>query len=219
MKICACCHIEKELDCFPNDKSRKDGKYKYCKECQNKKAKKYYSENGKFIVKQYHENHKQEIAEYNKQWREENKEELQIKAKLYIEEHKEESKEYRKKYKTNRKKTDSLFKLKLNINKLISLSIKRNGYKKNSKTVEILGCSIEEFKQHLESKFEPWMNWDNYGKYNGKYGYGWDIDHIIPLASATSEEEIKKLNHYTNLQPLDSYINRDIKKDKIDYKI
>ena len=48
--------------------------------------------------------------------------------------------------------------------------------------------------KHIESQFEPWMTWDNHGE--------WHIDHIIPLASATTKEEIKKLCHYTNLQPL-----------------
>ena len=40
-----------------------------------------------------------------------------------------------------------------------------------------------------------------------------DVDHIIPLASTTNEDELLKLNHYTNLQPLCSYHNRFIKKD------
>ncbi len=40
------------------------------------------------------------------------------------------------------------------------------------------------------------MSWDNHTK------YGWHIDHIIPLASAKTEEELKSLCHYTNLQPL-----------------
>lgn len=57
------------------------------------------------------------------------------------------------------------------------------------------------------------MTWDNYGLYNGEPNYGWDIDHIIPTTTAFSEEELLKLNHYTNLQPLCSYINRVIKRD------
>ena len=61
------------------------------------------------------------------------------------------------------------------------------------------------------------MNWDNKG--NPKDGIlelnkTWDIDHIIPISTAITEEDIIRLNHYTNLQPLCSYYNRNIKKDK-----
>lgn len=96
--------------------------------------------------------------------------------------------------------------------------IKKWIQKKNNKTEIILGCSFEEFKLYLESKFEDWMNWENRGLYNGEFNYGWDIDHIIPLSIAKSEEELIKLNHYTNLQPLCSKINRDIKSNILDYK-
>jgi len=61
------------------------------------------------------------------------------------------------------------------------------------------------------------MTWENRGLYNGELNYGWDIDHIIPIASAKTEEDIIKLNHYKNLQPLCSHINRDIKKDFLQY--
>ena len=94
-------------------------------------------------------------------------------------------------------------------------SVKRNGYSKKTKTHQILGCSFEEFRDHIEKQFEPWMNWGNHGKYNGQPNFGWDFDHIIPHSSAVTEEEVIKLNHYTNLQPLCSHINRDIKRDNI----
>lgn len=71
----------------------------------------------------------------------------------------------------------------------------------------MIGCTIEKFKAHLEEKFEEWMHWNNYGIYTGVPKVNWQIDHIIPLASAKSIEDIVRLNHYTNLQPLDSYIN------------
>ena len=59
------------------------------------------------------------------------------------------------------------------------------------------------------------MTWENHGIYNGEINYGWDIDHIIPISFAKSEEDMLKLNHYTNLQPLCSKNNRDIKKNNL----
>ena len=57
------------------------------------------------------------------------------------------------------------------------------------------------------------MTYDNHGIYEkDKYNVGWDIDHIKPLSNATSAEELITLCHYTNLQPLCSRVNRDIKK-------
>ena len=112
-----------------------------------------------------------------------------------------------------------MFRLITNVRNLIYNSFYYNGYSKNSKTEELLGCSFEELKDYLESKFEPWMNWDNRGLYSGEFNYGWDIDHVIPLSSVNKEDEIIKLNHYTNLQPLCSKINRDIKKDNLEYGV
>ena len=60
------------------------------------------------------------------------------------------------------------------------------------------------------------MDWGNHGLYNGELDYGWDIDHIIPLSTATTEEELLKLNHFSNLQPLCSKINRDVKRNITD---
>lgn len=112
---------------------------------------------------------------------------------------------------------DILYKIKISLRSLIRQSLINKGYSKKTRTYQILGCSYEDFKSYIESKFEPWMTWENQGLYNGTENYGWDLDHIIPLSSAKTEEEIIKLNHYTNFQPLCSYINRYVKKDKLDY--
>ena len=119
-----------------------------------------------------------------------------------------------------RKKTDSLYKLKTDICRTIrnSLLYNKSGIiRENSKLRQILGCTLQEFKTHLESNFEPWMNWDNRGLFNGQLNYGWDIDHIIPKSSAKTEEELLKLNHYSNLRPRCSFLNRveDNRKKKI----
>jgi hypothetical protein len=99
-----------------------------------------------------------------------------------------------KKYK-DRWENDNLFAIKVRLRNLIRNSFRRKGYKKfNTSTENIVGISYDEFKNYMESKFVDGMNWNNRGE--------WHIDHIIPLSSAKSEEELVRLCHYTNLQPL-----------------
>ena len=73
--------------------------------------------------------------------------------------------------------------------------MKANNMNKNNKTFDIVGCSPQFLKEHLEKQFKDGMTWDKIGKEI-------HIDHIIPLSSAKTEEDIYKLCHYTNLQPL-----------------
>lgn len=93
-----------------------------------------------------------------------------------------------------RMQNDVLFAVKERIRGLIKESLKRKGHRKQSQTIDILGCSIDSFKQHIERQFSYGMNWDNRGE--------WEIDHITPMATAKTEEEAIKLNHFTNLRPL-----------------
>jgi hypothetical protein len=165
---------------------------------------KKWRENNKDYTIEYKNKNIDKITEYQKEYRLLNKEDLNKKRII------------RKK---ERYKNDIEYRVKSQIRASIFKIFKRNGVSKNSKTVDILGCSFEEFKLHLESKFENWMTWENKGLYNGEFNYGWDIDHIIPLSSANSEEDLYKLNHYTNLRPLCSHVNRDIKKDKLNYEM
>ena len=77
---------------------------------------------------------------------------------------------------------------------------------------------IRSLRNILNLSWEDWMNWDNYGIYNGEENCGWDLDHIIPLSSAKCEEDIIRLNHHSNIQPLCSYVNRHVKRDIVDWK-
>jgi len=119
-------------------------------------------------------------------------------------------------YQKNRKDGEPMYKLKANTRTMISNLLKNRGFTKNDNTNNIVGCSFEKFRYHIESQWKPWMNWDNYG--NPKDGIleenkTWDLDHIIPMSSAKTENDVINLNHYSNLQPLCSYTNRYIKKD------
>jgi hypothetical protein len=165
--------------------------------------------------KAYHIKNKEAIKERKRIWYLENKAKIKIKNKIWRETNKEHLLNYQAEYTSKKYKTDPIYKINTRIRKAIRNAFKIKGFKKSSKTQFILGCSFEEFNNYLESKFEPWMTWENHGLYNGTENYGWDIDHIIPISSAKTEDELIKLNHYTNLQPLCSKINRFVKRDKL----
>ena len=79
-------------------------------------------------------------------------------------------------------------------------SLKRGGYTKKSRTYEILGAEYEFVRNYIQNLFVDGMTWDNYGE--------WEYDHIIPISSGKTEEEVIKLCHYSNLQPLWKLDNR-----------
>jgi hypothetical protein len=97
---------------------------------------------------------------------------------------------YNKDWQKNKRENDILFRLSGNLRARICNILKN----KTTKTLDSIGLDINKFKDFIENKFQDGMCWENYGK--------WHIDHIIPLSSGNSIEEILKLNHYSNLQPL-----------------
>lgn len=173
------------------------------------------SDVSKFNKKKYREENKEKIKEQRRLSKLKNKKKTDETSKNYRIKNKENIAKKRNETRKIRKLKDPLFALTSTIRVSISNSLKRNGYSKKTKTFEILGCTFEEFKIYLESKFDSWMTWENRGLYNGELNYGWDIDHILPSSLAKTEEDVIKLNHYTNLQPLCSKINRDIKRDNL----
>ena len=226
-KVCSKCKEEKELSEFNKGRSE-------CRLCSKKYKKEYrqnykdkikeygkeYRQNNKDKIKEnneeYRQNNKDKIKEYKKEYRQNYKDKIKKGKKEYWEKNKDKIKEYGKEYFRLRRQSDPLFKLTTNIRNILKQSFKRDGYIKKSKTYKILGCTYDEFKTYIESQWEEWMNWDNYGKYNGEENYGWDFDHIIPISSGKCEEDIIRLNHHSNIKPLCSYINRYVKRDKIE---
>lgn len=78
--------------------------------------------------------------------------------------------------------------------KIVRCALNRRGVPRSKRTLEVLGCSFDEFRLHLERQFVNGMSWANRSE--------WHIDHITPLASAKTAEEVMRLNHFTNLRPL-----------------
>ena len=102
--------------------------------------------------------------------------------------------EYRRSYSKNRWKNDPLYRLKRNLSTRTSLAFTTKYWTKNSGNIDMLGTDYETAFKHIESQFKEGMTWDNRGE--------WHIDHIIPLSSAKTKEEMEKLCHYRNIQPL-----------------
>ena len=176
MKKCSKCGEEKRLSEFPKHKNCKDGHRNQCKSCEKEYKKEYYQEN------------KEYKKEYSKEWYQENKEY----KKEYQKKYRKENKEKRNEYIRKKRKNDPLFRLKLCIRNIVNRAIK------TKRTQEIIGCSFQELKLHLESQFTEGMSWENYGY------YGWHVDHKKPLSwfDLTNPDEVDKANHYSNLQPM-----------------
>lgn len=110
------------------------------------------------------------------------------------------------KSRNKRMKNNPVFKLRCYLASRMSSAFKNMGYNKTGKTKDLLGASFEIVKEHIEKQFIKGMSWDNKNK--------WHIDHIIPVSSAVTKEELIKLFHYSNLQPLWAKDNR-IKYNKV----
>lgn len=226
-KLCKKCGIEKEFDNFRiKNVNGKKYLYSYCKECERE------------INKEYIEKHKIQRKEYMNKYRKENRKKLNIQRNILRKNNVEKTrflnnesykrnkekrlkhnKEYRIKNRNkinqqvlNKKRNDYIFRLKCQTRNVLLNSFKRNGKIKSEKTEKILGCDLEYFVNYLLQTFK------------NNYGYEWGkkepvhIDHIIPLATAKTEEEVIKLNHYTNLQLLKAEDNLH-KGTKLDYTL
>jgi hypothetical protein len=121
----------------------------------------------------------------------------------YRAKHKVEISERNIRYAKNKKKICPEFKIRQLLRNRILSALKKDCNRKAYKSMELLGCSIKEYKEHLEKQFKDGMTWKN-------HGILWEIDHIIPVATFNLllPEEQKKAFHFSNTQPLDLKLNR-----------
>jgi hypothetical protein len=188
IKQCKKCNTEKPLEDFCNRKGETDGKHRYCKICLNGNFKSYYHTSGR------------KKSDYYKIYRDQNKEYFN----QYCHNHYHTKKELYREWERNRYNTDIPFKIKKVTSARISEALKTYQTLKRDRTIEYLGCNMEEYTQYIENKFTPGMDWNNHGTY-------WEIDHILPIDSfdLNIEENLYKCFHYLNTQPLEKTKNRE----------
>ena len=188
--------------------------YEYIKKEYIKNNKAKVKQQKKITDKNYQDKNKESIRLNKKQYYIENKEFFKQKSKEHREDNLEYYKDYNKKYQQNPKhqakrnkqrtlryNTDINFKIKTTLRNKLNQVLKNNS--KHKSALELLGCTVEELKTHLQSQFVEGMTWDNHG--TGFYGKKqWHIDHIKPCIKfdLSKKSEQIKCFHYTNLQPL-----------------
>lgn len=179
-------------------KYQSSDKYKNYLKKYRKKNKKYLDSQKKYRqTEEYKEAYRKNRKKYRQTEKYKNaqkKYQLSDKGKVAQKKYRKLNENYRSYVRKYRKGT--LAKLSMNLRTRLKTYMKIKNLRKSKATFEYIGCSPQELKTYIENKFKLGMSWDNWGF------KGWHIDHIIPLSSAKNEDEIKKLYHYTNLQPL-----------------
>lgn len=160
-------------------------------------------------------------AEYVKEWRKRNPELWKLQSKRHYQRRKEHIKARVKRYAkanasrvrelqrrchANRRRRSLSHRIQYNLRNRIGWALKLSGSRKCEKTTSLLGCSIPDFRIYIESKFQPGMAWENYGKGKGK----WNLDHIMPCSifDLTKASHQKRCFHFSNYQPMWETENR-----------
>ena len=193
MKKCFRCNSTQPLTEYSKKSVEKDGLNRYCKTCMKTETQEYYNKT------------KHNRADYYKTYRKENKEYFNN----YSHNHYHTNKELYREWERERYATNLPYRIKHITSTRIHEALKTYQVLKKDRTIEYLGCSIGDYCNYLELKFDDKMNWNNQGDY-------WHIDHIKPIAAfdLNNEEELYKCFHYTNTQPMEALENR-LKSDKI----
>jgi hypothetical protein len=209
-RVCNVCLVEKDINTFGTSVGKSGRYYRHtCKECCRERNNEYSRQRNKRDVEKVNararkwklENPEQDLARRVRYSRG-HKDEMRVLQKKHYEANKDKILAYGKEHVRFRRKTDLKFKLTCILRTRVGHALKGNS--KSARTMELLGCSADELKKHLEAKFQTGMTWGNYGR------DGWHIDHIIPCASfdLSKSEEQKRCFDFMNLQPLWADENR-----------
>jgi len=228
LKLCPTCSQTKELTEFNKNKTRKDGYQRECRECCHTNHNKHYqTKKSPRLKENLKEGHKictsckQELllSNFNKQKGGRFGVSGECKICLFNRNKKwRESggKQWENSWTKTQRQTNLQYKLKQVLRGRYLDALKRHtsGGKVNKyhSAIELIGCSIEFYKQYLEQQFKPDMTWEN-------HGILWEIDHIKPCASfdLTDSKQQQECFHYLNTQPL-YYSDNRTKKDKYEKK-
>lgn len=200
-KRCSKCDELKSITEYHKKKGTPDGYRNECKECIKiymlKYRKEHIEERKLYDEKRYEEKRK-EILEYKKQYHVDNREIILEKKRKYRKENPHVIKNWRKDNSDKMSQYSKNYRDKyphmVMWRSILYSTLKRLDTVKQCKTIDMLGYSAIELKDHLISLFTPGMTWDNYGE--------WEIDHIRAVSSFPSDTDVSIVCTLDNLQPL-----------------
>lgn len=196
-KICAKCDSSFPLSEYHSDKSKKDGVSSSCKKCKKVYRASYYTKNSERLKAEsmsWFKENKERRAESSKQYYRENIDYFRAcrKSRYWLDPKGNTRKS--SDYHLGRIKSDPLYRFQARCRTRVYQALTQMGYRKASRAYSLIGCSRPDLVAMISAKFEPGMNWDNYGE--------WHIDHKIPISSAANQSETELLCHYLNMQPM-----------------
>jgi len=200
-KRCSKCGVKKALQEFHKRPSAKDGLRTDCRACRAESSRqrrqtpesraKRAEANRRWLENP--DNRAKQVESYRR-WHSDPKNRAKsLKAKLRYQQTTK-ARAYKKKYQLSRYQTDPQYRLAVLLRVRLRKALK--GSVKSSRTIDLLGCTLEHLIHHLESRFQPGMSWLNQGE--------WHVDHIKPLKAfdLSDPEQQRMACHWSNLQPL-----------------
>lgn len=201
MNICSMCKESLPVTSFHKKNANKNKLASWCKKCCSSYKKQKRKKNRDEINKQKREEYLNNIEEHRvrkKNTYKRHKDQIKARMKKYYENNKERilkrNSIYHKEYEKKKKEIDPVYKLKKQLRALMYNSLRNQGYTKKSKTYEILGTDRDTVLEYFRKLWKD--------RYNEELPDKYDIHHIIPCHTARTEDELIKLQHYMNLEPL-----------------
>lgn len=226
LKICKKCNEEKLLSEFSVSATKlvngisKTYHRSTCKECRkplvHASGQKFYYGNREKVLaekKEYYENNKDIILLKVIKRTEQDKDKKRTYNKGYHKENRMEVREQQNIRRKQRRIDDPEYRFREDVSTLVRRALKTAGGSKKGQSIEkYLPFSIEEMRSYLQNQFEPWMNWNNQGRYNPETWndsdqgtWTWQLDHIIPQSdlpySSMEDENFNKCWNLSNLRP------------------
>lgn len=183
---CRVCKESKPVECFSRNCRRLSGRAGECKSCASVYKRTYRADNPAKIAagkRRHYEANREKVAADSRAYYKKNRTAMRAASRAYV---------------IGRRKTDPEFRLRCSLRERMNRALDRN--QKSGSPVRDLGCSVEDFKAHLEAQFEPGMTWNNWGCKPGQ----WSIDHIMPLAAfdLADRQHFLLAAHYLNMRPM-----------------